>query len=522
MALRILIFSDLPLPSGFGRISTYCARYLHYRGHDVRGAGLWYGGDPHGHPFHIYPLAGKDTWQELTRIINGVDNWIPDLVISCQDFPYHLSLGRDCPIDWSKHRWIFITPIDGMPVYKEWEAASKMADGKMIISKFGVESMRQQGVKTDLCQPGIDTSEFYPATPEEKAQLRAIAGIPNDAWILGMFCMNQGRKAIPNTIQGFRDFAVDKPNVCLYLDMDEISPAGWNIQYLAEQIGLPLHKVLLRKQLQPRLPNLRDRYAILDAHSVLSYREGFGLPLMESQACHIPTIAQDWCSGTEIVGEGKGYLVPVLIDKYGERVMNYSTWGNSQDAIPDLKEFVNILNDIYYNPIKANSIADKGYQWASKLSWEDTGESVERVITRIYGGTALRRGTYIEPNVGNDSFNPTVPINLNVNQQSVSGSDNIDRRQQSELEPSGLVLSTDKDQQEPNDTGFRGELQSGGVVSVGSLYSLSELGHGSTTYVVREINDRLRKASKIDIGVPPIVSVRRKRRTKDTVDRGHI
>ena len=480
MALRVLIVSDLPIPSGFGRISTYIARYLQYRGHDVRGAGLFYNGDPHGHPFHIWPLVGQDIWGRLTQIINqGVgDGWVPDLVISCQDFPYHISLGRDCPIDWSQHKWIFITPIDGMPVFKEWEVVSKLADGRMVISRFGVEAMRRQGVKVDLCHPGVDTNEFYPATQAEKLELRQKAGFPNpNVWMLGMFAMNQGRKAIPDTLKGFMEFARDKDDVVLYLDMDEISPAGWNIPVLAEQIGLSTNKILLRQHLQPRLPNIRDRYALLDAHAVLAYREGFGLPLLESMSCHIPTLAMDWCAGTEIVGEGRGYLIPRLKDAYGELIGQYGTWGNAQDAIPDLKEFVVALNHIYEHPIEANAIAERGYQWATKQTWENCGRQVEDVITRIFGAKGVSHSANLQPNLRANSANPEVYRVPDGDQQPRGdGADNHGRLF-SFVEPAGVIPDPSEDQQESPKPGVRRQRKPRGVVGDGVGVADPELGY---------------------------------------------
>ncbi len=477
--MRVLIFSDLPASSGFGRISTYLARYLAYRGMDVRGAGLYYAGDPHPHPFHIYPLANTDIWQRLSQLINmGTgDGWTPDLVISIQDFPYHVSLGRDCMINWSEHKWLAITPIDGHPVFPEWETIAKIADGMMVISRFGVEAMRQQGVHVELCHPGVDTSEFYPPLAEEKLALRAQAGIGPDVWMYGMFCMNQGRKAIPNTMAGFIEFARDKDNVVLYLDMDAQSAGGWNIETLTESMNFPPGKLLLRQHLQQALPNLRDRYAILDAQGVLAFREGFGLPLVESMACAIPTFAQAWCSGTEIVGEGRGYLVRVLKDAYGNDVAQNGTWGNALDKVPDPRHFVELLNEVYYNPVEAAAVAYKGYRWAIKQTWEVMGEQVERVIGSIFGPSALRRGAHLQPNVGERQPDPEAPGEPDGGDQPGDGGDSDHGRPEPDVEPDGVVRPPDQDQPEPDESGLRSELQQWGGTVYRAHDPLPELGH---------------------------------------------
>ena len=474
--MRILIFSDLPIPSGFGRISTYIARYLHYRGHDIRGAGLYYNGDPHPHPFHIFPLAGQDIWSRLTQIINtGVgDGWTPELVIASQDFPYLVSLLRDCPIDWSDKRFIGITPIDGTPVYKEWEAVARIADRIMVISRFGVEAMRQQGVQVDLCHPGVDTTEFWPATAEEKAALRAKAGIPADYWLYGHFSMNQGRKAIPDTLRGFWEFAKDKPKAALYLDMDETSPAGWNIGFLAQSMGIPTERILLKKQIQGALPSLRERYAILDAHGVLAYREGFGLPLLESMAMRLPTFAQDWCSGTEVVGDGKGYLVRIRRDSYGDPIQTPGTWGNANDALPDTRHFAELLNDCYSRPTEAAAVAERGYQWAIQQTWETTGKQVEDAIVRIYGPSALSHRGYLQPQLGGNSAHAAVPSEPHGDQRPEPGGDHHNRRLQPDMAADRMVWPADQGEPQRAEPGFRGELQPGREAGNGTVALVPE------------------------------------------------
>lgn len=490
--VRVLIFSDSPAETGFGRISNNLATYLHYKRHDVRVAGLMHSGDPHRFPFHIWPLVGQDVWGRLTQLINtgSGDGWTPELVISCQDFPYHVSLGRDCPILWDNKKWIFITPIDGTPVYKEWEAISKIADGKMVISRFGVEAMRKQGVKVDLAHPGIDAEEFYPASAQEKAALRQRAGFPDpNAWVLGVFCMNQGRKSIPNMLRGFREFALDKDNVVLYLDMDEVSPAGWNIPALAEAMGLPTSKILLRKHLGPALPRIRDRYAVLDAHAVLAYREGFGLPLLESMAVGIPTIAQDWCSGTEIVGDGKGWLIPILKDEYGEPVMIESTWGNALDAMPNYRVFTEALNDIYYNPAKAAGIAQVGYDWAKQQTWERMGEQVAAVIQRVTAVT-LGDSSGLQQDARTGANDPALYRQSDSAFGSGAGAagDHSNGRRESELVGAGVVFGANQGQSESDEPGIRSELQQRGKEVYRVHAPVPEQRHGSDAELVSSVD----------------------------------
>lgn len=385
--MKIVALSDSPMRSGFGRIANEVFARLVARGHQVHVVSIlwdgiavergdWYSPFKHPYPFQISGCAGRDIFSYVANIVQLAN---PDVVMSIQDFPYAVNVFYNCHIDWSRRSFVVITPIDGEPIAAEWLRLVDDADGTMVISEFGVQAMRRAGRAVELCPPGINPRDFYPATSDERQALRAKAGIPNDAFVLGMMAMNQGRKDIPHTLDGFAEFALDKPGARLVLDMDKVSPAGWNIPELVKTKNIPPEKILYKEDLIKRgLVNLRDRYVLLDAHAVLAHREGFGLPLLESQACRIPTIAMDWCSGTEICGGGKGYLVRRLSQPRN------STWGNALDYDPEVAHFVEILEQIHRNPIQAQAVADCGYQWAIARTWETAADKVEHLLERVF------------------------------------------------------------------------------------------------------------------------------------------
>lgn len=365
--MRIIMLSDSPTESGFGRIANEVGKRLVAAGHNLMAVSVNYSGHPHNMPFWCWRLAG-DIWQEATGIIN---QHAPDMVLAIQDFPYAQTLLRSCRIDWSRVALFNITPIDGTPINPEWLDVVDDCSGTMVISRFGVEAMRQAGRRVGLCHPGVDTGHFKPATADEKRALRERAGIAPGAFVLGMAAMNQGRKNIPATLEGFAEFAKDKPDARLLLDMERVSGAGWNIPVLAGIVGLRDEQIIYREDLLKRgLTSLRDRFCLMDAHSVISFREGFGLPLLESMACRVPSIALDWCSGTELVGDGKGVLIPTA----GHA--RYGTWGNAQDRDPDMRAYVAALRRLHAEPAWAALVAETGYKWAIEQTWDKAAQAV--------------------------------------------------------------------------------------------------------------------------------------------------
>ena len=474
--MKIVALSDSPIQSGFGRISNEVFNRLAFRGHQVHVVSLlwdgvmidktdWYSNKQHNYLFQISGCAGRDIYSYIANITNLAQ---PDVVMSVQDFPYAQSIYYNCRIDWSRRAFALITPIDGEPIYEDWLRLVDDADGSMVISQFGVDAMKRAGKTVSLCPPGIDHNYFKPATEQERLVLLEKAGLPANAFVVGMMAMNQGRKDIPHTLDGFKQFSVDKPNAYLLLDMDKVNPAGWNIPSLMKTKDIPESKVLFREDLSNKsIRELRERFALLSVHSVLSHREGFGLPLVESQAMMIPTVAMDWCSGTEICGNGQGYLVGRK-----EQPRN-STWGNALDYDPDVEQFVQVLNTVYTQPIQAKAIAERGYQWAIQRTWDKAADNVEEMLRGIEEKLSARRkrnSASVQPAPASLAVVRDVP---GAQADPIEGS-NSDGRPLDGVRPDAVGVSAISGSEEREESGVRCKRKQGRKPSDGEISLLRE------------------------------------------------
>jgi len=373
---KVLWFGDLVNPSGFGRIGNEVCRRLVMRGWPVVGASIpWQGYPWNPLPFPVVGFGGVDIWARLSALVASEQ---PEVVVVCQDFPYAQTAFQGCRIDWSQRGFMVVTPIDGTPIHPAWLDVVDLADSTLVISEFGVEGMRLAGRQVSLLPPGVDCGEFYPAAGGEVAALRQKVGLPPDTFVVGMFAMNQGRKAVSATADVFREFARDKPDAFLYLDMDKGSPAGWDIPVLCEQIRLDPTKVKYKQDaMEAGLMGLRERYLLCDVNSVISHREGFGLPLIEAQACGVVAMALDYCSGPEVVGGGKGVLVRRI------PYMEYGTWGHARDAFPDMRDWLHKLNQLYHKPALRQQLANAGYEAAKARTWDKTADRFEDELKKV-------------------------------------------------------------------------------------------------------------------------------------------
>ncbi len=378
---RILTLSDSGVPSGYGRIHDSLLPRIMKRGYQVQAASIMYDGllPPHYEaqrlPYFVSSLAGRANWVE--QFVAVVNAYQPDIILVIQDAPY-AEVVKNAPLDWSRYALMVITPVDGAPVLPSWVQMLKSADGVMSISQFGVDTHRAAGVASELCRPGIDPDTFFPLTDQHRAAIRVKLGIAPDAFVFGTVAQNQGRKDIPHMMEAFFRFAADKPDARYLMNMEPQSPAGWDLHQLCQQQGWDAGKIIWRRDCEQRgVLELRDRYNIMDAHAVIAHREGFGLPLVEAQACGVVSMALGYSSGTEICGAGHGVLVKPI------EYTTYSTWGGALDKHPDMSDFVAQLERLHKYPDERRAIAVKGMERARTWTWDRSVDNTVNVIERI-------------------------------------------------------------------------------------------------------------------------------------------
>lgn len=383
---KLFVLSDSGTPTGYGRIVDEVFPRLAKRGYEIFAAGINYDGllppayDGEKLPYWVAALGGKDWLTESARVISVYD---PDIIIVAQDAPYAEGL-RNAPLDWSKYGFVIITPVDGTPIYPRWIENAQRADAVLNISQFGVDAYRKVGVEAHLLRPGINGNRFFRLPDDARAGIRAKLGVAPGAFVVGSMCMNQGRKAITLMMRAFFEFAQDKPTARYLMDMDPISPAGWDIPAVCKQQGWDIGKIIFRHDaIRMGITDLRERYNALDAHMVISHREGYGLPLAEAMACGVVSIAQDYCSGPEIVGEGRGMLIPTT--GYGVP----GTWGGAEDYFPDMRALVMSLQALYDGPAERAVIAERGMKAAREWTWDSAADAMQAAIDGVMARRAL-------------------------------------------------------------------------------------------------------------------------------------
>lgn len=376
--MKLAVFSDHGVPSGYGRIAMELCIRMVARGHHVNGGSLAYDGlllPMHGAvplPYHVATLQNNPNW--VAAFNACVNVWQPDIVVAIQDMPYAQAIAES-KIDWSVIPLAIVTPVDGVPIFPGWIKLMQRAQGRMSISQFGRDAYARQGVAVKHLPMGVDLNGFRRLPADERKAVRDKLGIAFGGFVMGTVCQNQGRKAIPAMMRAFFKFAADKPDARYILWMDSSSPAGWDVETVCEQQGWDKDKLILREAAIGRgVVELNEAYNAMDLHVVLAHREGFGLPLLESMACGVATGAMDYCSGTEVVGSGRGLLINAL------PFTSIGTWGGAEDRFADEANMIDGMNLFYSNPAHRQVVADRGMEWARQRAWDAAADVFENEL----------------------------------------------------------------------------------------------------------------------------------------------
>lgn len=220
-------------------------------------------------------------------------------VLKPEEWPEELRLGLWAPLDH------YPIPPQVLHVLQD-ERIRPIA-----MSRFGEHWMNVFDLDPVYVPHGVDTSIFKPQ-PDIKLAVRRELGIPEDCFLVGMVAANRGqgfhRKAYPEAFQAFAAFAKQHDDAMLYAHTEAQTPSGMNLDLIATACDVPKGRIRFPEPevFHLGLPNT-TMAAIYQAFDVLlqpSMGEGFGVPLIEAQACGIPVITSDHSAMTELGGAG--------------------------------------------------------------------------------------------------------------------------------------------------------------------------------------------------------------------------
>lgn len=242
---------------------------------------------------------------------NHVADFEADLLVGVHDL-WVMPLDYDERVKSKRKavRWMPWFPVDQTPAPSRVVELAKKADLPCTYSRWGVELMHQAGVATRYLPLGVDTAIF---TPGDKAEARTRLGWPQGVYIVSMVAANKAtpsRKAFPTAFRAFARLRKARPDLDAHLychtnaTTDE---GGVDLRKLAQSCGV-LDRLMIPDGYQEAmgLPEefLADVYRASDVLLCPSRTEGFGIPLIEAQACGCPVITNCFASMPELTVYG--------------------------------------------------------------------------------------------------------------------------------------------------------------------------------------------------------------------------
>lgn len=302
--MRILFHSNAPWAgTGYGQQTAIFASRLRDLGHEVTISAF-------------YGLQGQGSqWGGITVLPGGMDGYGNDIVAA------HAHTTRAELVVVLADAWPMNPEvIKGLPAAM-WMPVDcdrlGVADEKMLtdsgtvpvaMSRHGRDQLTAAGFKPLYIPHGVDPSVFQP--PADRAGLRKSWGV-DGRFVIGMNAANKDgvRKGYSEQFHAFARFRKDHPDALLLVHaLPQMPNNQLNLVALAQRLGIFDHVkfsdqyAYVTGSIKPT--SLAEWYGCLDVLSSCSYGEGFGIPIIEAQACGTPVIVTRGSAMTELAGPG--------------------------------------------------------------------------------------------------------------------------------------------------------------------------------------------------------------------------
>lgn len=216
------------------------------------------------------------------------------------------------PTVWKQFFSVFWCPIDHNPTPPGVVVACEGATKVVAMSRFGQQALGAAGIESLYIPLAYDPTVWHPG---DKHQARAALGIPNDAFYVTFVGVNDSqpsRKGISELLMAWSVYHRTNRQAKLRLHTTigaiHAERQGVNIPTLIKTLEIDPATVSIVDQYRYRTGIPATELAILARASDMlilpSRGEGFGLPLIEFQACGCPVATTNFAAGAELVRGG--------------------------------------------------------------------------------------------------------------------------------------------------------------------------------------------------------------------------
>ncbi len=403
--------ATLPEIGGVQNIAMFAWYGLQGGVHEVGGIRCYpQGGDPYGND--VIGAHCRDFGANV--LISLIDVWV------MQETAKKVAPALWCP-------WL---PIDHDPVPQKVLDSLAGAHLPLTYSRWGQALLAAAGVANEYIPHGIEPTVFRVIDDAEALRSFRKEILFDASHLTVMVAANKGfpdRKAFQVQLRAWARFAKDKPGAKLYIHSEPTAMyGGLDFPALLANLGIAEKTIFPdRYQYFRGLPPeyLAMVYNNADVYLGASMSEGFGIPLIEAQACGAPVITTDFSAMPELVRWGYA-IAPV--DMMWTPLNSWQAW-------PDVAGIWEALETLYarwhYNGdawslaerLKASHAIHNEYSWdtivrdnwtplMARLSGDlpATPQVISKVTTEVPQSATRPRPTLVEITPAGTIFHQSV------------------------------------------------------------------------------------------------------------------
>lgn len=337
--------------TGYGTQTKLFTRALKAQGHDVVVSSIVNSACTYHDPNDILVVSnGSQSRMGNAMIAEHVKRLKPDVLLTMFDtFVMDARQYAGAPlVSWQV--------VDSAPLHPKLVKAAKIPAVRWSMSRFGERTLAGAGYSSEYVPLALDAKEYnYDDKAKARTQLAKVWNrqVPKFMCVMVAANMsNPSRKNFHGAFKAWRQFLdvnkIRRADALLYVHTEHTGTmaSGENLIQLADMCGLNPDVLMFADQYRYNQGRyspdyLRTVYAAADVLLCSSLGEGFGLPLIEAQACGCPIIAPDATSTAELVGT------------HGTRIvtgMPVALWGASEMFMPSVDAMVHALEFYRTNP----------------------------------------------------------------------------------------------------------------------------------------------------------------------------
>ncbi len=291
-----------------------------------------------GHYVRIGTKHGDHKWYEWEgfEVFDGTDTLWVNQMLQDEGFDYiftqwdiWLMAGKRM---YPKQKWVAYIPVDTEWISEKLVNVSQNAGMHIAMSRHGLRELTAAGFSDALYAPHGFDDKVFSIQPEGRARFRGTLNLTDENFVIGSVGLNYGddRKGFIPLMRAFKKFHGRHPEARLYLhtlanDRNTVDSAinlyriACNLEiqrltYWPDQSSYHLNRLTVE--------DMRDAYNGMDVFCLPTRGEGFGLPIIEAQACGQPVIVSNSTTGPELCKSG--WLIDVGEDNL--QWLSNDTW----------------------------------------------------------------------------------------------------------------------------------------------------------------------------------------------------